>query len=140
MSLRAGRIRQLHPQADRIDVEFAGGTLPADLVVNTTGPSLSLRSHGLLGAALDAGLITECPLGLGIAIDENGRCRSQDGSPSRLFALGTLTRGQFFETVAVPHISKRAGDIAKAIAGCGCALTLAPIGGEGGAQCEALGG
>lgn len=117
LSLRAGRIRQLHPLADRVDVEFAGGTLSADLVVNTTGPSLSLRSHSLLGAALDEGLIAECPLGLGISIENDGRCRTRDGSPSRLFALGTLTRGQFFETVAVPHISKRAGDIARVITG-----------------------
>lgn len=117
LSLRSGRIRALQAQPDRIDVDFAAGTLPADLVVNTTGPSLSLRSHALLRATLDEGLIIECPLGLGIAIDDDGRCRTQDHSPSRLFALGTLTRGQFFETVAVPHISKRAGDIARVIAG-----------------------
>ncbi|HTN96410.1 MAG TPA: FAD-dependent pyridine nucleotide-disulfide oxidoreductase, partial [Nordella sp.] len=84
---------------------------------NTTGPSLSLHSHALLSAILDAGLITECPLGLGIAIDDDGSCRTRDSLPSRLFALGTLTRGQFFETVAVPHISKRAGDIARVITG-----------------------
>ncbi|QIG47917.1 hypothetical protein G5V57_09410 [Nordella sp. HKS 07] len=117
LSLRAGRIRGLTAHAERIDVDFATGALPADLVVNTTGPSLSLRSHALLSAALDAGLIAECPLGLGIAIDDDGSCRTRDGQPSRLFALGTLTRGQFFETVAVPHISKRAGDIARVIVG-----------------------
>jgi uncharacterized NAD(P)/FAD-binding protein YdhS len=116
LSLRAGRIHRLTPHSDRIDVDLAAGTLAADLVVNTTGPSLSLRSHGLLSALLDAGLITECPLGLGIAIDDDGRCQTRDGQPSRLFALGTLTRGQFFETVAVPHIRKHAGDIAKVIA------------------------
>jgi len=115
LSLRAGRIHRLTPQAGHIDVEFAGAISPADLVVNTTGPSLTLRSHPLLSALLDAGLVTECPLGLGIAIDDDGRCRTHDGEPSRLFALGTLTRGQFFETVAVPHIRKHAGDIAKVI-------------------------
>jgi uncharacterized NAD(P)/FAD-binding protein YdhS len=117
LSLRAGRIHSLTPHPDRIDVGLATGTLPADLVINTTGPSLSLRSHALLSTLLDAGLVTECPLSLGIAIDDEGRCRTRDGQPSRLFALGTLTRGQFFETVAVPHIRKHAGDIAKAIAG-----------------------
>lgn len=117
LSLRAGRIHRLTPHSDRIDVDLAAGPLAADLVVNTTGPSLSLRSHVLLSALLDAGLVTECPLGLGIAIDDSGRCRTRDGRPSRLFALGTLTRGQFFETVAVPHIRKHAGNIATAIAG-----------------------
>lgn len=117
LSLRAGRLHRLHPRADHIDVAFASATLPADLVVNTTGPSLSLRSHVLLSAILDEGLIAECPLGLGIAIDDDSRCRTGDNLPSHLFALGTLTRGQFFETVAVPHISKRAGDIANVIAG-----------------------
>lgn len=115
--MRAGRIRHLTPHSDRVGVDFATGTLAADLVVNTTGPSLSLRSHDLLSALLDVGLVTECPLGLGIAIDDDGRCRTRDGHPLGLFALGTLTRGQFFETVAVPHIRKRTGDIAKAIAG-----------------------
>lgn len=116
LSLHAGRIHRLTPHADRVDVDLAAGTLSADLVVNTTGPSLSLRAHALLSALLDEGLVTECPLGLGIAIDDNGRCRTRDGQPSHLFALGTLTRGQFFETVAVPHIRKHAGNIAKAIA------------------------
>lgn len=115
LSLRAGRIHRLTPHPDRIDVDLATGTLAADLVVNTTGPSLSLRTHILLSALLDAGLVSECPLGLGIAIDDDGRCRTRDGQPSRLFALGTLTRGQFFETVAVPHIRRRAGDIADVI-------------------------
>lgn len=115
LSLRAGRIRRLTPHPDHIDVDLTAGTFPADLVVNTTGPSLSLRSHALLSTLLDAGLVTECPLGLGIAIDDDGRCRTRDGHPSRLFALGTLTRGQFFETVAVPHIRKHAGNIAKVI-------------------------
>lgn len=114
--LRAGRIHHLTPYHDRIDVDLATGTLAADLVVNTTGPSLSLRSHAFLSALLDAGLVTECSLGLGIAIDDDGRCRTRDGHPSRLFALGTLTRGQFFETVAVPHIRKHAENIAKFIA------------------------
>jgi len=117
LSLRAGRIRRLTPHAGHIDVELTAGALAADLVVNTTGPSLSLRAHSLLNTLLDRGLVTECPLGLGIAIDENGRCRTRDGRPSRLFTLGTLTRGQFFETVAVPHISRYAGDIARVIAG-----------------------
>lgn len=115
LSLRAGRIHRLTPHPDRVDVDLAAGALAADLVVNTTGPSLSLRSHVLLSTLLDAGLITECPLGLGIAIDENGCCRTRDDRPSRLFALGTLTRGQFFETVAVPHIRKHAGAIARFI-------------------------
>lgn len=115
LSLRAGRIRHLTPHPDHVDVALAAGTLAADLVVNTTGPSLSLRSHALLSVLLDRGLVTECPLGLGIAIDDNGSCRTRDDRPSRLFALGTLTRGQFFETVAVPHISKYAGNIAEFI-------------------------
>ncbi|MGE0004510.1 MAG: FAD/NAD(P)-binding protein [Parvibaculaceae bacterium] len=115
LSLHAGRVRRLTPRPRHIDVDLAAGTVPADLVVNTTGPGLSLRAHGLLGAALDAGLITECPMGLGIAVDDDGRCPTRNGSPSRLFALGTLTRGRFFETVAVPHIARRAGDIARAI-------------------------
>ncbi|MBK1869094.1 FAD/NAD(P)-binding protein, partial [Aestuariivirga sp. YIM B02566] len=115
LSLRAGRIHRLTPHSDRIDVDLATGTLAADLVVNTTGPSLSLRAHALLSALLDEGLVTECPLGLGIAIDDDGRCRTRNGHLSRLFALGTLTRGQFFETVAVPHIRKHADDIAKVI-------------------------
>jgi uncharacterized NAD(P)/FAD-binding protein YdhS len=117
LSLRAGRIHRLTRHPDRIDVDLPAGTLAADLVVNTTGPSLSLRAHTLLSTLLDAGLVTECPLGLGIAIDDNGRCRTRDNQPSRLFALGTLTRGQFFETVAVPHIRKHAGNIATAIVG-----------------------
>jgi uncharacterized NAD(P)/FAD-binding protein YdhS len=63
-------------------------------------------------------MISPCPLGLGIAVEGNGVALGPAGGPvPGLYVLGALTRGAFFEVIAVPHIRRKAARIAEELAG-----------------------
>lgn len=84
------------------------------LAVNCTGPLGSIRESGdgVLKGLLDAGFARSDRLGIGLEVD--GRSRVEGAH--RLWALGPLTKGAFWEIVAVPDIREQvaavAGDIA----------------------------
>ena len=80
-------------------------------VVNCTGPLGDLhRTHEpLLRAMLDRGAIRADPARLGIEVDRSTAVVGADGrSSTRLFAIGPMTRGAFWEIVAVPDIRSQA--------------------------------
>ena len=53
------------------------------------------------------------PLGLGLEVNEQGALLNHEGVPSRrLFALGPVTRGSFWEIVAVPDIRQQCARLA----------------------------
>lgn len=117
LSLAPGRVTALRVEPDAIAARVGPAEHRADLVVNATGPSLSLRSHNVLSALADARLITADPTGLGIAATAGSQLIGADGAPvAGLYALGALTRGTFFEIVAIPHIRRKAALIAGDIA------------------------
>ena len=83
-----------------------GMTLRARHVINCTGPATDVRALPSLIVAdgLDHGYIRRDPLRLGI---ETSACAAiaDDGVASDwLFAIGPLTRPEFWETTAVPEI------------------------------------
>lgn len=84
-------------------------------IINCTGPEANLRATAdpLLHRLLDQGTIRPDPLGIGIDVDQDSRVIAPDGTPSpHLFALGPLTRGAFWEIIAVPDIRHQAFRVA----------------------------
>lgn len=90
-------------------------TLRAARIVNCTGPETDVVRAGepLLAALLGAGRIRQDALGIGIAVDAECRAIGADGRPSAtLSVIGPLTRGTFWESVAVPDIRAQAERVA----------------------------
>ena len=83
-------------------------------VFNCTGPlqAINRTKDPMLRALLDAGEVRPDDLEMGIDVDERSRA---EGS-KRLWALGPLTKGRYWEIVAVPDIREQAAAVADDIA------------------------
>ena len=81
---------------------------------NCTGPlgAIERTRDPLLKGLLDAGHIRPDHLGMGLEVDE----RSRVAGSERLWALGPLTKGRYWEIVAVPDIRGQAAAVAEDIA------------------------
>ena len=85
-------------------------------VINCTGPQGDLlrASEPLLKTLLARGLIRPDAHRLGIDVDSQARTVAADGSSNEwLFALGPMTRGAFWEIVAVPDIRTQTWAVAR---------------------------
>lgn len=125
LTIHAGRVQSLTlaPSGFRLvwkpRSEASCATLEVDAVINCTGPGGDLnQGYGALTARLVArGLIRPAPSGLGAAVDDQARLIDRVGLPNlRLFAVGPLTRGTFFEVTAAPDIRMQAEQVAARIA------------------------
>jgi uncharacterized NAD(P)/FAD-binding protein YdhS len=113
----AGRIISAVETPDGLDVEFrrrgAAGSEKRRFgyAFNCTGPlhSIARSKDPLLRSLLDAGQVNPDQLGIGLDID--GTCRAGE----HLWAMGPLTKGRFWEIIAVPDIRDQAADVADAI-------------------------
>ncbi|GAA4715251.1 FAD/NAD(P)-binding protein [Sphingomonas lutea] len=85
-----------------------------DYVFNCTGPlhSIERTNDRLVRSLLNAGEVRPDHLGIGLEVDE--RARATPGQ--RLWALGPLTKGRYWEIVAVPDIREQAAQVADDIA------------------------
>jgi len=83
------------------------------LGVNCTGPlgAIGRSEDGVLRNLFDAGLAMPDWLGMGLDVDR----RSRVAGAERLWAVGPLTKGRFWEIVAVPDIRGQVADVAKDI-------------------------
>jgi uncharacterized NAD(P)/FAD-binding protein YdhS len=81
-----------------------------DYVFNCTGPlhSMARTRDPLLRTLLAAGYVRPDHLGIGLEVD--GRSRVAGGE--RLWALGPLTKGRYWEITAVPDIRVQAAAVA----------------------------
>lgn len=89
-------------------------------IVNCTGPEVDILRAGepLLDALVAAGRIRPDPLRIGIDVDLDCRAIGADGSPSdRLSVIGPITRGAFWESVAIPDIRGQAERVAARLTG-----------------------
>ena len=79
---------------------------------NCTGPlgALHRSTDRLLRQLIDVGLAEIEPLGMGLAVDDASR------AGQRLWALGPLTKGKYWEIVAVPDIRHQVAEVADDIA------------------------
>ncbi len=123
-TVRAGRIRSLTLQPDGVDVVWTprGGTGPqtrrVGQVINCTGPRGDMAQSGdpLIAGLLRAGLVRPDACSLGVDVDARSRVLGASGEANdSLFAVGPLTRGQFYEITSVPDIRLQAADCADSI-------------------------
>jgi uncharacterized NAD(P)/FAD-binding protein YdhS len=121
LEIAAGRIQRMSVQGDRLEVTFRRRGRDADssqdfaLGVNCTGPlgRLDRTGDALLRQLLAKGLARPDAIGMGLQVDEYSRV----AGAQRLWALGPLTKGAFWEMVAVPDIRGQVADVADQIAG-----------------------
>jgi len=75
---------------------------------NCTGPlhAIDRTKDSLLRGLLDAGEVKPDALGIGLEVSED--CRAGD----RLWAMGPLTKGRYWEIIAVPDIREQAAAVA----------------------------
>lgn len=139
LSVLGGRIIDAKAESGGVEVEWRARASQEvvrrrfDLVVNCTGPLAQVeRSADLLISGLLAqGLAMPEPLGLGFAVEPDGRLLNRDGAPQDdLIAVGPLARGPFWEMTAVPDLRLQARDAARALLS---RLGLADASGERGA-------
>lgn len=94
----------------------AQDTMAVRRVINCTGPlgDLNRTTDPLLVALRERGAIRPDAANLGIDVNGVGQVIGANGRPSeRLYALGPMTRGAFWEIVAVPDIRRQTWDVAR---------------------------
>jgi len=125
LSIAGGRLVSAEADGDRAIVRFRPrgrdqvDELRVARIVNCTGPEADIARAGepLLSALLASGRICADVLKVGIHVD--GECRVMDArgrASDTLYAIGPVTKGSFWESVAVPDIRTQAERIAKLIA------------------------
>jgi uncharacterized NAD(P)/FAD-binding protein YdhS len=120
LEIAAGRVREARAVAGGIEVAIARRgsdrteTRTFCHVFNCTGPlgAIALTRSELLKQMLADGLVRPDPLG--IALDVDGRSRPVGSE--RLWALGPMTKGRYWEIIAVPDIRVQAATVAADIA------------------------
>jgi uncharacterized NAD(P)/FAD-binding protein YdhS len=116
----AGRIQSYEAGSVSIDLRGGGAVQRAvGGVVNCTGPESRIEwvEDPLIRQLLASSQVRLDPLGIGLDVDQASRIIGRDGAASdRMFALGPLTRGTFWEIVAVPDIRAQARGVAATIA------------------------
>ncbi|MDV3456564.1 FAD/NAD(P)-binding protein [Sphingomonas sp. HF-S4] len=118
----AGKTLGFEERPEGIEVGFRrrgsdrAETLRAQRIVNCTGPlgDLARTQEPLLQKLAARGLIRPDAAHLGIDVDNQGQTIAADGQPNaKLYALGPMTRGAFWEIVAVPDIRTQTWNVAR---------------------------
>ncbi len=94
-------------------------TLRPARIINCTGPQGDLlrADEPLLRALVARGTIRPDTLRIGIDVDAQSRTVATDGTGNDwLYALGPMTRGEFWEIVAVPDIRVQSWSVARRLA------------------------
>lgn len=122
LTIVAGKVTGATPDGDGIRLAYRPRhadrieTLAVRRIVNGTGPQgdLTATREPLLANLRDRGLLRPDPLRIGIDVDQDARAVAADGSSSdRLTVIGPMTRGAFWEIVAVPDIRRQAWSVAR---------------------------
>jgi uncharacterized NAD(P)/FAD-binding protein YdhS len=132
-AVRSGRIRLVAARVEsmtkhdgRIAVALqhrhsrAPETIEADRVYDCTGivKDLSAGSIAVVRALIDRGLARPDALKLGLDVTDGCAVIADNGSASdKLFAVGPLTRGTFFEIEAIPDIRTQCAGLARTLLG-----------------------
>ena len=118
----AGKTLGFAETADGVDVTLrrrgadTPETMTVQRIVNCTGPlgDLNRTEEPLLQALAARGIIRPDAAHLGIDVDNQGQAINANGMPNaNLYALGPMTRGAFWEIVAVPDIRTQTWSVAR---------------------------
>lgn len=122
---QAGKLAAIRPEGDCASVEWrprgadAQTTARFRRIVNCTGPQGDLKraADPLLRQLMAAGAIRPDAARLGIDVAADTRVIGADGrAADRLYAIGPMTRGAWWEVVAVPDIRVQAWNLARTLA------------------------
>jgi uncharacterized NAD(P)/FAD-binding protein YdhS len=105
--------------ADRVDVSLRHASSAVERVrargvvlCTSTIDDDWIAASPLLGRLVARGLICADPLGIGPAVDGDGRFVNARGEPQpRLWAIGPLRRAAEWEATAIPEIRRQASEI-----------------------------
>ncbi|MEZ5995356.1 MAG: FAD/NAD(P)-binding protein [Hyphomonadaceae bacterium] len=95
---------------------FVRHRLDVSAVINCTGaePNITRSADPLIRQLLDEGVGRAHPSGFGLDLDSEARLVAASGlTQPNLFAIGALTQGAFWESIAIPEIRARAAAIAQ---------------------------
>ena len=114
LRVMAGRILQATETSQGLEVDLRrrGAENPQRMAFayafNCTGPlhSIGHTRDPLLRSLLDSGAVRPDQLGIGLEVDGQSRVGE------RLWALGPLTKGRYWEIIAVPDIREQAAAVA----------------------------
>ncbi len=123
LTVLGGRIRRMESDAKSVRVHYtprgAAGeeTLDVQRVIMASGIEHISRSRDpLMQRLLDRGLVRVDSQGLGLDVTEGLNVVRGDGTPAeRIWALGPIVRGVFWECVAVPDIRVQASHVAACV-------------------------
>jgi uncharacterized NAD(P)/FAD-binding protein YdhS len=118
LEVAAGRVRAMRETKDGVEVDIAPRgrkgieTRRFERVFNCTGPlgAMARTENPVVKQMLEEQLIADDPLGIALQVDE--RDRAGDG----VWALGPMTKGRYWEIIAVPDIRGQAAAVAEDIA------------------------
>ena len=122
LEIVAGKLIEVSPSPDGAEVRYRprgedrAVRLTVRRIINASGPQGDLLRTGepLLRRALDQSLIRPDPLRIGIDVTQQSEVIDADGEAfPHLFALGPMTRGTFWEIVAVPDIRRQTWAVAR---------------------------
>jgi len=119
LEILAGRIISARETDEALEVDVRrrgagiGQTMRFAYGFNCTGPlhSIARTKDPLLRSLFDSGQIRPDHLGIGLDVDD----RSRSTGAERLWALGPLTKGRYWEIIAVPDIREQAAAVAEDI-------------------------
>jgi uncharacterized NAD(P)/FAD-binding protein YdhS len=121
LTIAAGRLVHLRATTDGVEAtwtprgEVGLETRHFAMVVNCAGPrgDLAHCNDPLIAGLFAAGEIRPDACELGLDVDSRSRVIGADGAAREtLFAVGPITRGQFYEITSVPDIRIQAADCA----------------------------
>lgn len=121
LTVAAGKLTSVENQGDGVDVTWRprgsdeSERLTVTRIINCTGPEADLRGSAdpLLRRLAERGTIRPDPNGIGVDVDSDSRVIAEDGrAQDRLFAVGPITRGAFWEIIAVPDIRAQVAQVA----------------------------
>ena len=90
--------------------------LQVSVALNCTGPAnLRAAGHLLLEKLAAKGMIVADELGMGLQTDAQGRLKGSGNAQQNLWTLGSMKKGQEWESIAIPEIRVQAQKLATAI-------------------------
>ena len=122
LELVAGKLIGTRQDGDMIEVRIrrrsveSPETLRVARIYDCTGitSDLTAGTNPVVRSLIDRGLARPDPLHIGLDVTDNCAILKADGQPSeRLYAIGPLTRGAFFEIEAIPDIRVQCAMLAK---------------------------
>jgi len=124
-AIRRARLGRLIRKGRSVDAELLPvlGAPPlhidVDRVINCAGPLGQVHQipSPLIRRLLEEGLVRPDPLGIGLDVTSEGALIDRENQISRkLYAVGPITRGVFWEATAVPDISLHCEALARHVA------------------------